>query len=445
MKRIILTLLTLLLALSLIQPVCALKIGDVVGQVLYTDIVAKIDGHPIRAFNVANHMCVVAEDLRAYGFDVVWYADERMLTVAPSKTVNPASFPAYVPEPPKGQIGAPAFPILYTDIVTYVEGREVESFNIDGQTVIYFQDLRKSGVVRYDNAVRITSFTHADPWSVSLSKTDFPRIAGGTPSILAAVVRTNEAGKPVLTLASHPGGQYELYVSERGLRLAHYTYGIPEGDPYYETNFYKSFLALTTMGLLPDVDTNYLHYDNTDEQKAAVSAYLRVTLNGDPVKGDCFLSWGNGHADVNFNFDKMIGLNAGDFLRIEIGTEDAFAAAAGQPVPATRTPEEELNALRQRFLFHEAETVENELCYVLRGEFRGTTIGNQDTLDVVYKAGGTKDLTHSLYPYFQVVDRIEFGADPKIMIVTGRILSADKQTSTDSTIKVDIRSGNLIP
>ena len=71
-----------------------------------TDIVAKIDGHPIRAFNVANHMCVVAEDLRAYGFDVVWYADERMLTVALSKTVDPASFPAYVPEPPKGKIGS---------------------------------------------------------------------------------------------------------------------------------------------------------------------------------------------------------------------------------------------------------------------------------------------------------------------------------------------------
>ena len=441
MKRIVMTFIVLLLALSLIQPAAALRIGDVVGQVLYTDIVAKIDGHPIRAYNVADHMCVVAEDLRAYGFDVTWYGDERLLTVAPSKTADPASFPAYVPEPPKGKIGAPAFPILYTDIVTWVDGREVESFNIDGQTVIYFQDLRKSGVVHYDNAVRTTSFTHADPWSVLLSKTDFLRNAGGTSSVLTAVVRTDESGRPVITLASDPGGQFELHVSESGLRLAHYTYGIPEGDPYYDTNFYRSFLALTTMGL-PDVDANYLHYDNTDGQKAAVSAYLRLTLNGEPVKGDCFLSWGNGHADVNFSFDKMIGLNNGDLLRIEIGTEDAFTP--GQPVPEARTPEEELNALRQRFLFHETETVENELCYVLRGEFQGTPQGNTNDIQVVYKNGGTKNLTDSLYPYFQVIDRMEFGTDPKILIVTGRVLSSDKTNLIMSAIEVDIYTGKTL-
>ncbi len=440
MKRIMLTLITLLLLSALIQPASALKIGDAVGQVLYTDIVAKIDGHPIRAYNVAGNMCVVAEDLRAYGFDVTWYGDERLLTVDPSKTVNPAAFPEYVPEPPKGQIGAPAFPILYTDIVTYVDGRPVESYNIDGRTVIYFQDLRKSGVVHYDNAVRTTSFTHADPWSVSLAKTDFPRTANGIS--LEAVVRMN-GGKPVLTLASDPGGQFELHVSERGLRLAHYTYSIPEGDPYYETNFYKSFHALATMGL-PDVDTNYLHYDNTDGQKAAVSAYLRVTLNGEPVKGDCYLSWGNGHADVNFNFDKMIGLNNGDLLRIEIGTEDAFAATAGQPVPAARTPEEELNNLRQRPLFYETETVENELCYVLRGEFRGTPRGNQKTLDVVYKSGGTKSLYNPVCLSFQAIDSIEFSSDPKILIVKGRVLSADRQTLLPSTLEVNIYTGETV-
>ena len=438
MKKTISALIAFLFLALAAVPVCAFKIGDVVGQVLYTDIVAKIDGHPIRAYNVANHMCVVAEDLRAYGFDVVWYADERMLTVAPSKTADPASFPEYVPEPPKGQIGAPAFPILYTDIVTCVEGREVESFNIDGRTVIYFQDLRKSGVVHYDNATRTTSFAHADPWTVSLSKTDFPRTAGGSPSVLAAVVRTDEYGKPVITLASDPGGQFELHVSERGLRLAHYTYGIPEGDPYYETNFYRSFHALTTMGL-PDVDANYLYCDNTDEQKAAVSAYLRLTLNGEPVKGDCFLSWGNGHADVNFLFDKMIGLNAGDILLVEIGTEGVFAGADGQPMPGTA--EEELNALRQRILFHETETVENELCYVLRGEFQGTPRGNTGDIQVVCKNGGTKNLTGSLSPYVQVIDSMEFGADPKILVVTGRILSADKQTFLPSILEVNICTG----
>ncbi len=431
MKRIVLLLVSVLFLSALTQPAAAQKIGDVVGQVLYTDITAKIDGHPIRAFNVANHMCVVAEDLRAYGFDVIWHADERVLTVDPSKSFDPASFPAAVPEPPKGKIGTPAFPVLYTDIVTYVNSRLVESFNIDGETVIFFQDLGRSGVVRYDNSVRTTSYTHGVPWSASLSRTDFPRNTGvGT---LSAVVRP-EGGKPVLTLASDPGGQFELHVSERGIRLAHYTYSIPEGDPYYDTDFYRAFHALATMGL-PDVDANYLHYDNTDTQREAVSAYLRVTLNGEPVKGDCFLSWGNGHVDINFTFDSFVPLNVGDVLLIEIGAEGALGA--GTPA----TPAEELRALRERFLFHETETVENDLCYVIRGYFSGTTSGNTNDLQVVYKAGGTKNLTGSVYPYFHMIDRIEFGADPKILIVTGRVLSKDGEKLTPSTLEVDVYTG----
>ena len=434
MKKTISAFLALLCLALAAVPASALKIGDVAGQVLYTDIAAKIDGHPIRAYNVAGHMCVVAEELRAFGFDVTWYGDERLLTVTPSKTADPDSFPSYTPEPPKGQIGAPAFPILYTDIVTYVDGREVESFNIDGRTVIYFQDLRKCGVVHYDNSIRTTSFTRADPWSVSLSKTDFPRNANGIS--LAAVVRRN-GGKPVLTLASDPGGQLELTVSEKALRLAHYTYSIPEGDPYFDTDFCRSFLALTTMGL-PDVAENYLHYDNTDGQRAAVSAYLRVTLNGDPVKGDCYLSWGNGHADVNFEFDRMIALNAGDLLRIEIGTEGAFAS--GQPV---RTPEEELEALRQRPLFYEKKTIENELCLVLLGELRGTPHGNQNTLDIVYKTGGTRSLYDPVCLTLHTVDSIAFGADPEILVVKGIILSADKQETIPSTVEVNIFTGEM--
>ncbi len=436
MKRIVLVLITLLLALSLIQPAAALKIGDVVGQVLYTDIVAKIDGHPIRAFNVANHMCVVAEDLRAYGFDVIWNADERTLTVAPSKTVDPASFPAYVPEPPKGKIGTPAFPILYTDIVTYVNGRQAESFNIDGETVIYFQDLRKTGTVRYDNSIRTTSYTHGTPWSASLAKTDFPRQADG--GALVAVVRKT-GGQAILSLASDPGGQVELSVSEKMFRLAHYTYSIPEGDPYFDSDFYRAFHALATMGL-PDIAENYLHYDNTDGQNEAVRAYLRVTLNDEPVKGDCWISYGNGHTDINFDFDSFIQLNVGDVLRIELGSEGVFAAGSPQP----GTPEEQLEALRQRFLFHETGIAENELCYVLSGYFSGTPGGNTNDIQVVYKNGGTKNLTGSLYPYFHLVDQLEFGADPKILVVTGRVLAADKQSLVVSVVEVDIYTGSTV-
>ena len=49
------------------------------------------------------------------------------------------------------------------------------------------------------------------------------------------------------------------------------------------------------------------------------------------MKGDCRLSYGNGHVDVNFDFDGFIPLNAGDVLRIEIGREGADAEETPAP------------------------------------------------------------------------------------------------------------------
>ncbi len=78
---------------------------------------------------------------------------------------------------------------------------------------------------------------------------------------------------------------------------------------------------------------------------------------------------------------------------------------------------------------------------MVRGVGSGTTGGNTDGRQGVYKAGGTKNLTGSVYPYFHIVDRMEFGADPKILIVTGRVLSEDGEKLTSSTAEVDVYTG----
>ncbi|MBQ3954773.1 MAG: hypothetical protein II680_02710, partial [Clostridia bacterium] len=71
--------------------------------------------------------------------------------------------------------------------------------------------------------------------------------------------------------------------------------------------------------------------------------------------------------------------------------------------------------------------------------------GNKNVLMAVYRDGGTKELTSSVFTVLQTVDSLSFGEDPAVLVVRGKALSADKQTSVDSTIKVDIRSGNRIP
>lgn len=59
----------------------ALRAEGIVGYVLSTDITAYIDGYAIPSYNVDGHLGVVAEDLRSYGFSVLWNAEDCTLRV----------------------------------------------------------------------------------------------------------------------------------------------------------------------------------------------------------------------------------------------------------------------------------------------------------------------------------------------------------------------------
>ena len=48
----------------------AIRTGDIVNYVKKTEIRAFIDGYEIPSYNISDRLCVVAEDLRGYGFDV---------------------------------------------------------------------------------------------------------------------------------------------------------------------------------------------------------------------------------------------------------------------------------------------------------------------------------------------------------------------------------------
>ena len=48
---------------------------------LYSDIVAQIDGHPLRSYIVDGNAVIVAEDLIQYGFTVDWNAKKHTLRI----------------------------------------------------------------------------------------------------------------------------------------------------------------------------------------------------------------------------------------------------------------------------------------------------------------------------------------------------------------------------
>ena len=81
MKKRILSIIMVCAMLMLNTVSFAAKIGDVVGTVYNTDIVAYINNYAIPSYAANGTSVVVAEDLANFGFDVVWDANARTLSI----------------------------------------------------------------------------------------------------------------------------------------------------------------------------------------------------------------------------------------------------------------------------------------------------------------------------------------------------------------------------
>ncbi len=153
-RQIILTLfLSISFVLSIATTVNAQQIGDVIGNTVYTDIIASINDYNIASYNINGYTAIVAEDLRNYGFDVQWNPNDRALYITRGGTNNVVS--TYIaPKISSFQIGKKAQSVLYTDIKTYINGQEVTSYNIGGNTIVYFNDLGVFGGIEYNDNTR---------------------------------------------------------------------------------------------------------------------------------------------------------------------------------------------------------------------------------------------------------------------------------------------------
>ncbi len=142
--------------------VSAAKVGAVVGYAQPTDIVATINGYQIESYNVDGSTYICVEDLRHYGFDV--YYDDYSRSLYLDRNHSIYSIDPQNTNSKFWEIGSnnKRKSILYTDITTYVNGIEMISCNINGQTIINFNALVEFGTVEYDNDVREISLLIED-------------------------------------------------------------------------------------------------------------------------------------------------------------------------------------------------------------------------------------------------------------------------------------------
>lgn len=147
--------LKILLLTTIVTVVClcsisamAYKNGNIIGTASYTDICASINGYGIASYNVDGYTYVIAEDLRNYGFEVIWNPSLRTLSI----TRNSVYYPSVSYTQPfivQSLVGEKSHNLLYTDIKTYVNNSPVQSYNINGRTIIRFDSLNAFGGVTW--------------------------------------------------------------------------------------------------------------------------------------------------------------------------------------------------------------------------------------------------------------------------------------------------------
>lgn len=138
----------------------------VIGEVLYTDIGTLIDDNPIKSYNINDYTYVVAEDLVKYGFDVVWDGEKRTLSIY--HNVHKGYEIALNKE--EINIKKSSVPmrkhycnVYSTDIKTYLDGKEIEAFNVDGRTMIQVDNLVQYGEFYYNDEKRMVELRIMKP------------------------------------------------------------------------------------------------------------------------------------------------------------------------------------------------------------------------------------------------------------------------------------------
>lgn len=140
-KRILSVLLAaLMLAAPTVLPASAAD--QVLGQYLYTDIVAYIDNYPIRSYNILGNTYIVVEDLMQYGFDVTWDGVNGRLVIGTTRTSAPEAYTTtYKPTANTVPAGTPAGDYYYTQVTTWIGDKQITGYNIGGYTCIFMDDL----------------------------------------------------------------------------------------------------------------------------------------------------------------------------------------------------------------------------------------------------------------------------------------------------------------
>lgn len=146
MKKFIAVILTLVMLIPCFGIAAQARVGDVIGTALHTDIVVYINNYAIPSYAVNGQSVIVAEDLRNFGFDVIWDPYSRSLDIYRNWSITEPT-PMIVT---KGYTtGSKYTNILETDIGVWAGDRWITSYAMNGYTMIPVEELTMFGQVTW--------------------------------------------------------------------------------------------------------------------------------------------------------------------------------------------------------------------------------------------------------------------------------------------------------
>lgn len=118
--------------------------GDIAGQYYSTDIRTYLNGAEINAVNIGGRTLIKMRDMENYSFMVSWEEETHSAYVSSMNVPVTGSYEPITADYPVGTVLGDYYE---TDIVTYLDGRQITSYNIDGRMYIPAEDMRDYGYI----------------------------------------------------------------------------------------------------------------------------------------------------------------------------------------------------------------------------------------------------------------------------------------------------------
>lgn len=137
MKKILLSIIIILVVGSISFG----EVGDNDGNVYYSDIVTKINGMPVKSYNIDYNTYICVDDLNKIGFDIIWHGDNRIIEVKKNENKKSVVLKFNEVKPYKKEynidlLGTVKGKAIKSDIKLMYNGKIIQSKNVDGFTLM---------------------------------------------------------------------------------------------------------------------------------------------------------------------------------------------------------------------------------------------------------------------------------------------------------------------